>query len=797
MMNFRIFVFMFLAMTIGVSGLFAISFEHQILEDIDSRHPFIYDVNGDGQNDVLTITNYGGANRYDKKTDKVLSWYEAPDWKRHDVLTFNYESCGMSIGDVDGDGDIDVIGRELPIGAPDSAGITLWIENPANPEKGPWPRHEMGRGNYVKEYDVADLNNDGKLDVAGRSHNTLYIWLQNSPDDWAARKIEIPPYDGLRCGDLDRDGDADVVLNGYWMESPANPLTDEWPLHNIDKKWYNQDHSSWADNNSKIALADIDGDGCLDVVLSQAEMPSFPVSWYKAPTDPKQDAWVEHVIGQVNWCHSLEVADLDNDGDLDVAGGELIHGHDPAPFLPHKVVVFMNQGAATKWDRHLVWSENVISQLGIYGFKLGDLHNDGDWDIVGPRNFNFGPLDMYINQTSGQKLPLDKFTYFQIDSTRQKWGDWEEPSWLRYFGLDFPDVDGNGYKDIIAGRYFYMNPTGDLSGEWKRADLGMNVDGMLAVDVDGDRQGDVIGTRLPDVYWFETDDWRAGSRWASVKVAELPPSGHVNGQGYEKAQIVPGGKPELLIASGEGTYYLEIPAEPETGNWPKTRINSNATEEGIGVADIDGDGFLDIATPTETHDKNGKQQVAWYENPQDGSGDWPMHVVGVVETHADRIRLADLNDDGRADLVVTEERHPGKEPDASLFWFEAPVDPVNGKWKRHLLVTQYSMNNLDVADMDRDGDADILVCEHKKLCRLQVWENDGKGQFTPHEIDRGKESHLGAQTVDLDGDGDLDIVSIPWDKWEYLHIWRNDAIDNPKMKYIWYNPAMQEAAQKK
>jgi len=806
-MNQQIFVFIFLLVISGISRLAAgeksaatiqaqsgITFEHQVLEDIDLRHPFIFDVDGDGQNDILTITNYGGANRYDHKTDKLLSWYQAPDWTRHDVLTFNYESCGMSIGDVDGDGDVDVIGRELPVGAADSAGITLWIENPRDPTKGPWPRHPIGRGSYIKEYDVADLNNDGKLDVVGRSHNMLYLWLQNSPQDWSARMIAIPPFDGLRCGDLDRDGDADVVLNGYWLETPANPLFDEWPLHNIDKKWYHQDHGSWADNNSKIALADIDQDGCLDVVISQAEMPAFPVSWYRAPVDPKQDAWVEHIIGQVNWCHSLEVADLDNDGDWDVAAGELTHGHDPAPFLPHKVVVFLNQGEATKWDRHWVWSENMISHVGIYGFKLGDLHDDGDWDIVGPRNFNFGPLDLYINLTSDHKLPLDKFTYFQIDSTRQKWGDWEAPSWLRYFGLDFPDVDANGYKDILAGRYFYLNPTGDLSGEWKRSDLGMNVDGILAVDVDGDRWCDVIATRLPEVYWFETDDWRAGSHWNHIKVAELPPTEHVNGQDYELAQIIPGGKPELLIASGAGTFYLEIPPEPEQGNWPKTQINSNATKEGIGVADIDGDGFLDIATPTETRAENGKQQVAWYKNPQNGVGDWPMHVIGVAETNADRCHIADLNADGRPDVVVTEERHPGKEPDASLFWFEAPPDPETGTWIRHHLVTQYSMNNLDVADLDRDGDADLIVSEHKKLCRLQIWENDGKGNFIVHEIDRGKESHLGAQTVDLDEDGDLDIVSIPWDKWQYLHVWRNDALPNPKLNYIWYNPQMQEKA---
>jgi hypothetical protein len=95
------------------------------------------------------------------------------------------------------------------------------------------------------------------------------------------------------------------------------------------------------------------------------------------------------------------------------------------------------------------------------------------------------------------------------------------------------------------------------------------------------------------------------------------------------------------------------------------------------------------------------------------------------------------------------------------------------------------MNNLDTADMDGDGDIDIITCEHSMPYggkpapgheRLQVWANDGHGNFTEHTIDQNRESHLGAQAVDLDHDGDLDIVSIAWRDYQYLHLWRNDAL---------------------
>ena len=370
---------------------------------------------------------------------------------------------------------------------------------------------------------------------------------------------------------------------------------------------------------------------------------------------------------------------------------------------------------------------------------------------------------------------VNTWSYIQIDSTKSKWGDYAQPAWLRYFGLDMGDLNGDGFKDILSGRWVYLNPGNVMTAKWKKVDIGIHADGILIMDVDGDEYADLIAQALPDVYWIEATHKEA-TTWTSKIIGQVPATSHTNSQGFTQAQIVAGGKEEILIAGNGNIYSFEVPENPLTDQWKITLVAPKTSDEGIGTGDIDGDGDVDIAAGRRPEGGSEPLIIVWYENPGDGSANWQSHEIGKTNHPADRLAVGDIDGDRKADIVVCEERWPGLEPDGNIFWYRQAENNKND-WQRNHIVTQYSINNLDLKDVDGDNDLDILTSEHKgPRLELQLWKNDGKGQFIKEVLDKGKEGHLGTQLDDMDNDGDLDIVSIGWDQYQFVHLWRNDQI---------------------
>jgi hypothetical protein len=334
--------------------------------------------------------------------------------------------------------------------------------------------------------------------------------------------------------------------------------------------------------------------------------------------------------------------------------------------------------------------------------------------------------------------------------------------------------------DIASGPFVYLNPGAPLTGSWKQVPLPEGIHAFAALDVNGNKLADLITQKdnpaagRVDIYWVEAANAAANSWAKPILIGSVPRGTEPEGfQGYAVAQLVPDGRREIVVNSAQGLYYFSVPEpNPEAGNWPRVLVAANNSEEGIGIADIDGDGYLDISfTHANPH------EVKWARNPGNSSGNWQVFVVGTFPEAVwpDRCAAADLNGDGRTDIIVSEE-NAGKAPDARVCWWEQPASGAeNPHWVRHDVGKQYTMNSLDVGDVDGDRDVDLVLAEHRGAKRVAMWQNDGRGEFTRQLVDEGRESHLGARLVDLDGDGDLDIVSIAYDSPQFIHLWRNDT----------------------
>lgn len=676
-----------------------------------------------------------------------LNWYRYPNWDKYVIHTPDVEfTTDGALGDIDGDGDLDIA---VPDG--NSGDNLRWFENPrptGDPAVGSqWVEHTIGSiGNWGKDVYVADYDSDGRLDVATRQQLSAMIFFQTGDDVWTKMTFSGLNLgnEGMTSGRVDSDANEDLVLRGTWVRNPggsAARTASNWTQYTIGA----------ANSDFKALVVDLNQNGVIDVLFSSSEN-TDEVVWYEPTTGNPTGSWTKHVIvSSLERAHTLQAADMDLDGDLDVVLAQMHTS------TAKELMIMENlDGSATSWQKQ------VIDNTGLHNGKVADIGNDGDYDIFGANWAGNPPVKLYVNELDSGGT-LDAWSYKEVTNSHEQ-----------TFGLTFGDVNGDGPVDIISGHYWYRNPGGDMFGSWVQNTLPSGMHAFLVEDVDGDARIDVIAQQsgITDLalYWLEAAD-AGGTSWDTVQIGSVPIASHnLGAQGYRSGQIEAGGRPEIAISSGQGVYYFRIPASPESGNWPRVQINSNPSDEGFALGDIDRDSRLDVAATT-----GDSKRVEWYRNPGTGGSNWTAYHIGDFQEalYPDRTEIADINDDNLLDIIVTEEN--GGDTGAETYWWEAPSNPTNTSWARHPIVSQATTNSMDTADMDADGDTDIILGEHRGSERVTIWENIGGGNLTEHLVGSGHESHLGAQSVDLDNDGDLDIVSIAYDNWQYIHLWRNDA----------------------
>jgi hypothetical protein len=319
----------------------------------------------------------------------------------------------IEIADMNADGDPDIV-------VPDSdnsgtQGAISWFQNPGSLD-GAWVEHGIttygGNGDddtveHLSELEVEDIDGDGNPDVVVRdiSHG-VWVLIQTSDngDDWAPRRfIPTLPREGLDLWDLDGDGDLDVVLNGVWLETPADPASEDFTLHPIlgMEDWYAPDLSvaSVRDYASKVEVGDFDGDGRPDVAINNAEeldsdSPNKPrgISIFLQPDDLVADTWPEVSLTDEHWSwHTMQLADFDHDGSLDLLSAISAVGTDTAA---DEITLWLNAGDGTSFA-----PLSLDMPATVYQGRIGDADGDGDCDLLAPDHFDSGPVRYYENTT--------------------------------------------------------------------------------------------------------------------------------------------------------------------------------------------------------------------------------------------------------------------------------------------------------------------------------------------------------------------------------------------------------------
>ena len=235
-----------------------------------------------------------------------------------------------------------------------------------------------------------------------------------------------------------------------------------------------------------IDLADLNGDGSMDVLVSARE--DSKVVWYI--NDGNGNFSPENVITATNFgqdADKVQAADIDGDGDMDVvfALGD-----------QSKLVWFENLNGQGVFS-----SEKIISNtaIGVYEFDIGDLDGDGDLDIVCNSSTTgfpswFKNIDGMGN--FGSEIPIDN---------------------IGTFNIVISDIDGDGDNDLLKREL--INSTVTLS--WLDNVDGMGIffqrqlisslsdpSGMFLIDIDNDYDNDILVSYVGEgkVGWFENID---------------------------------------------------------------------------------------------------------------------------------------------------------------------------------------------------------------------------------------------------------------------------------------------------
>jgi hypothetical protein len=334
------------------------------------------------------------------------------------------------------------------------------------------------------------------------------------------------------------------------------------------------------------------------------------------------------------------------------------------------------------------------------------------------------------------------------------------------------DFNNDGKLDIVSGEQWFEAPSWTPHKIRDIAFTSGYVDNFsdLAVDVDGDGYTDVVQIAYfaRRIVWLKNPG-KSTATWVETEIDAIGPTEFaflvdLNNDG--KAQEI---LPQFTGAAGAPLLWYELDAH----KWVKHVVSPQSYGHGIGVGDLNGDGRNDILTAK-----------GWLEAPADprAPGDWTFHAGDWGHAPGAEfgfMHVLDVNQDGRRDVVTTIAHANG------IFWMEQQAD---GNWVSRPIDNTWSQSHTSVlADVNDDGRVDLITGKryHARNAAQDASEREPLGLYwyefvsgpasSPpsgapqrpgvswirHIIDYGGRAGTGLQMVaiDIDRDGDLDVIT--------------------------------------